>query len=112
MWGEPLPLVHAERCSRDERIFQLKREGPLCVCSDSFWSLGKSFVQNFTFQTGPRRAAIFPPLTWYHSAMNAVPAGVFVTISYNTQTSLPSTNVFLTSILWIIEASLLLASRY
>jgi hypothetical protein len=28
-----------------------------------------------------RRAAILPPLTWYHSAMKAVPAGVLVTIS-------------------------------
>src|SRR5260370_1255890 len=28
-----------------------------------------------------RRAAILPPLTWYHSAMKAVPAGVLVTMS-------------------------------
>jgi len=31
---------------------------------------------------------------WYHSQMNAVPAGVFVTMSYKRQTSSPSTNVF------------------
>src|SRR5216683_2850078 len=59
-----------------------------------------------------RRAAILPPLTWYHSAMKAVPAGVLVTISYSTHTSSPSTNTFLRSMRWIMEASLRVASRY
>src|SRR3989442_16007909 len=44
-----------------------------------------------------RTEAILSPRTRYHSQMNAVPAGVFVTMSYNRQTSSPSTNVFLVS---------------
>src|SRR3989442_6606816 len=41
-----------------------------------------------------RTAPILSPRMWYHSQMNAVPAGVFVTMSYKRQTSSPSTNVF------------------
>src|SRR5205807_8227225 len=37
---------------------------------------------------------ILSPRTRYHSQMNAVPAGVFVTISYRMHTSFPSTKVF------------------
>src|SRR5947208_9863422 len=39
-----------------------------------------------------RTEAIFSPRTRYHSQMNAVPAGVFVTMSYNRHTSSPSTD--------------------
>src|SRR3989475_5374166 len=41
-----------------------------------------------------RTEPILSPRIRYHSQMNAVPAGVFVTMSYNRQTSSPSTNVF------------------
>src|SRR5206468_6355861 len=41
-----------------------------------------------------RTEPILSPRTRYHSQMNAVPAGVFVTMSYKRQTSSPSTNVF------------------
>src|SRR5262249_30699459 len=44
-----------------------------------------------------RVRSILPSLTWCHSAMNAVPAGVLVTMSYNRHTSSPSGDVFLTS---------------
>src|SRR5262249_30807503 len=45
-----------------------------------------------------RISAIFSPLTLYHSQTNAVPAGVLVTMSYRTHTSLPSAKIFFISI--------------
>src|SRR5215468_7603992 len=45
-----------------------------------------------------RISAIFSPLTLYHSQTNAVPAGVLVTKSYRTHTSLPSAKIFFMSI--------------
>src|SRR5207244_6799638 len=59
-----------------------------------------------------RSEAIFSPRTSYHSQMNAVPAGVFVTMSYNRQTSSPSTNVFRGSTLTTMWWSFLKASKY
>src|SRR6266705_2730243 len=59
-----------------------------------------------------RTEAIFSPRTRYHSQMNAVPAGVFVTMSYNRQTSSPSTNVFFGSTRTTMWWSLPRASRY
>src|SRR5215469_16688168 len=40
-----------------------------------------------------RTSAIFSPLTRYHSQTNAVLAGVLVTMSYRTHTSLPSAKI-------------------
>src|SRR6266566_4207929 len=59
-----------------------------------------------------RTEAILSPRTRYHSQMNAVPAGVFVTMSYSKQTSSPSTNVFRGSTRAIMWWSLPNASRY
>src|SRR2546422_949586 len=55
--------------------------------------------------------AIRSLFTRYHSQMNAVPAGVFVTMSYSMQTSSPSTNIFFGSIRSMMGWSLLRASR-
>src|SRR5947208_8236917 len=59
-----------------------------------------------------RTEAIFSPRTRYHSQMNAVPAGVFVTMSYNRHTSSPSTNVFFGSTRATMWWSFPRASRY
>src|SRR6266566_1037337 len=59
-----------------------------------------------------RTEAILSPRTRYHSQMNAVPAAVFVTMSYSKQTSSPSTNVFRGSTRAIMWWSLPNASRY
>src|SRR2546426_4308469 len=59
-----------------------------------------------------RTEPILSPRMWYHSQMNAVPAGVFVTMSYKTQTSSPSTNVFFGSTRATIWCSFPNASRY
>src|SRR2546426_5541868 len=59
-----------------------------------------------------RTEPILSPRIRYHSQMNAVPAGVFVTMSYNRQTSSPSTNVFRGSTLTTMWWSFPKASKY
>src|SRR3989475_7833903 len=59
-----------------------------------------------------RTEPIFSPRIRYHSQMNAVPAGVFVTMSYNRQTSSPSTNVLFGSTRAMMWCSFPNASRY
>src|SRR3989441_3478247 len=56
--------------------------------------------------------AIRSPFTRYHSQMNAVPAGVFVTMSYSMQTSSPSTNIFFGSTRSMMWWSFWRASMY
>src|SRR3989441_6409175 len=56
--------------------------------------------------------AILSPFNRYHSQMNAVPTGVFVTMSYSMQTSSPSTNIFFGSTRSMIWWSLWRASMY
>src|SRR5207245_6730526 len=59
-----------------------------------------------------RTEAILSPRTRYHSQMKAVPAAVFVTMSYKRHTSSPSTNVFLGTTRSMMWWSFPRASKY
>lgn len=88
-------LLHGYPCPSD--VFSSRRSISNCrdSCQEEDGRIVKRFCHLMQYARSylPKRAAngrasktawsaaIFPPLTWYHSAIKAVPAEVFVTMS-------------------------------